>query len=372
MPPDEPKIDQKYIDLIRQWILDGAPENKTGATAFAVKKKPDAPKAVAMKAKFDGPAPMPKKWAKVAARPGNRPVGVKTLATCSRSDLLAIPGNRQVFVLNSKTNAILGILPFEHGDIEVLRFSADGSRLLVAGGTPGRKGRVVLYNVADGKIVGTFGKEFDAVIAAAVHPQLTHIALSASNKRVRVIDTATGKLAYELKTHDEWVLGVDFSSDGKYLVSVDRAGAIVLSLALTGRNVDTIRRHRGAVNAVRFAPDGRTYATVGDDRTLRLFSVKGARQITQRSISSPPTSVAYSPDGKLIAAGCRDGRSLTFRSNGSQITTLASVGDWAYAVAFDQMGTKLFVGDWKGTTSVFELKTRRRTAQLVPTGPRSE
>jgi len=369
MPPDEPPIDRKHIDMIRKWILNGAPESKNDAMAFAAKKKANAPKAVVLKATFDSPAPMPKGWAKIAPSPTVRAVGVKTLAASPRSSLVAIPGQGQVFVFNSADHKQIGILPFEHGDVEVLAFSADGGRLLVAGGIPGKRGRAVLYNVADGKIVGTFGREFDAVIAAAVHPQLTHVALGGSNKRVKVYDTSTGELAYEIKEHNQWVLGIDFSVDGKFLVSVDRAGAIILSEAKTGRNVDVIRRHRGAVHAVKFAPDGRTYATVGADRTLRLFSVKGARQITQRSVGAVPLSVAYSPDGKMIAAGCQDGRPRIYRNNGSPLLTLSSVGDWVYCVAFDKDSLTVFAGDWSGGTSVFALKTRKQVAHLTPSAP---
>jgi DNA-binding beta-propeller fold protein YncE len=369
MPPDEPPIDKKHVDTIRRWILAGAPESKADALTFAAKTKASTQKAVVLQPKFDSPAPMPKGWAKVAPAQVARAVAVRTLAASARSSLVAMPGQGQVFVYNSANRQPIGILPFAHGDVEVLAFSADGGRLLVAGGIPGKRGRVVLYNVADGRIVGTFGKEFDTVIAAAVHPQLTHIALGGSNKEVRVYDTSTGALAYEIEEHNEWVLGVDFSSDGEFLVSGDRAGAIVLSDAKTGKNVDVIRRHRGPVHAVKFAPDGRTYATVGADRTLRLFSVKGARQITQRATGSPTMAVAYSPDGKMIAVGCQDGRPRVYRSNGTPLSTLAAVGDWIYSVAFDRDNKTVFAGDWNGGTSVFDLKTRKRVALLTPSAP---
>lgn len=365
MPLDEPPIDKAKIELIRQWIAAGAPESKTDAAAFAASRSRARPKAAPMQASFDKPAPLPKGWAAVKAARPLRPVGIKTLAGSPRSPLLAVPGLRQVHVVDTAKHQVLGTVPFEYGDVEVLAFSADASRLLVAGGAPGKKGRAVLYDVANGKVVGTYGKEFDSVIAAAVHPQLSHVAIGGSSRRVRVFRTSDGKLDYEIKDHNEWVLGIDFSRDGKYLASVDRMGTIVVTEAKSGRNLHVIRRHRGAVHQVRFAPDGRTFATVGSDRTLRLFDARNGRQIIQRGTGARPLSVAFRPDGKMIACGCDDRRVRLFRSNGAPLATLQKVSDWVYSVAFSSDNKRVYAGDFRGATTVFDIKTRRKVGEVV-------
>ena len=152
MPPQEPKIADEKIQLIRKWILGGAPESKADGQAFAAKKKKaQSRKGVAMVASFDKPAPLPSNWHAIEPTPTLRPVAVTSIATSNRSELVAIPGLRQVFMLDSKTRKTLGVLPFIHGDVEVIRFSADCSQLLVGGGLRGKRGRVSLFNIADGK-----------------------------------------------------------------------------------------------------------------------------------------------------------------------------------------------------------------------------
>ena len=58
-----------------------------------------------------------------------------------------------------------------------------------------------------------------SVLAAAVHPELRSVALSAASKRVAVFDAASGERRYAVEGHDDWVLGVAFSTDGKHLAS---------------------------------------------------------------------------------------------------------------------------------------------------------
>ncbi|MCB9868432.1 MAG: PQQ-binding-like beta-propeller repeat protein [Planctomycetes bacterium] len=358
MPPDEEPIDKALIEKIRMWIAAGAPENKADARASA-KKPRAAPAAAALAPRFDRPAPMPSGWTPLELKRPAQPVGIKCMAASARSPLLALPGLNGVRVVHSATGKSVGVLPFNHGTAEVLAFRSDAAQLLVAGGTPGKVGRAELFDVKTGKLLGTYGKAFDSILAAAVHPRLPRIALGGSGRRVQVYDTASGARAYELRDHNEWILSLAFSDDGAYLASADRAGTVVVTEAQSGRNVHVIRRHSGAVHQLRFTPDSRTLLTVGADGTLRAFDSKSGRERWQRRVSGRPLTVAVSPDGKTLACGSDNRTAQLFRADGRPIATLSGARDWVYSVAFSDDGSRLFAGDWTGTTTVFDVKSRR-------------
>ena len=103
-------------------------------------------------------------------------------------------------------------------------------------------------------------------------------------------------------------------------------------------------------------------ATGGQDDTIRLWNVESGR--ASRVIEAPSSyikSVAYSPNGKLIAAGGGDGRTILWDAvGGTKLRTLGSVTSpdgccGVYSVAFSPDGTMLAVGGASTTITLWEV-----------------
>jgi WD40 repeat protein len=173
-------------------------------------------------------------------------------------------------------------------------------------------------------------------------------------------NTTTGEKLGQVHAHPPYTYKLAFSQDGKVLASSGGFdGAIHLWDVATGAKVSPQGGHQEGITSLSVAADGKTVATVGNDNTLRFWDTATGAEL--RRMRTNGNAVAYSPDGKALAAS----RSYVDRSfpllDAATGATLCqfSIGPMTQilSLSLSSDGTKLVAGGHGKATYLWDTAT---------------
>ncbi|MBP88830.1 MAG: hypothetical protein CMJ64_19310 [Planctomycetaceae bacterium] len=291
MPKDKKPLSQVEIDLIKQWVTEGAVDD----TPEGAKRHFDA----------DNPPIY------------TRPPVVTSIGFSPDGQLLAVAGFHEVLLSKADGSELVARLIGVSERIESVKFSPDGKRLLVTGGLPGRMGEVQVWDVAERKLTLSVPITYDTVYGGDWSPDGKLISLGCSDKTVRAISSETGEQVMYQGAHSDWIRDTAFSHDGSHVVSVARDMTVKLTEVETNRFIDNItsitpKALKGGVNTVVRHPERDEIVVGGADgvpKVYRMFRIT-ARKIGDDSnlirnlnpMKGRVFGIAVSKDGKRIAA----------------------------------------------------------------------
>ena len=157
------------------------------------------------------------------------------------------------------------------------------------------------------------------------------------------------------------VNGLAFSADGKTLATAGADRSVRLWDASTGKPQGAPLKHPEAVAAVAFHPAGRQLATACADGSVRLWETGSDRE--PRALAGHRDAVlalAYSPDGRWLASGSKDVTTMLWSLDGKQPPrTLGGHSNAVAAVAFSPDSRVLLTASVDGTAKLWQVSDGR-------------
>jgi WD40 repeat protein/uncharacterized caspase-like protein len=230
--------------------------------------------------------------------------------------------------------------------IQAIAFSGDGRRL-VSGDLNGElrlwqdDAAGFWHPAASGGVIAGSG----SVTALAFLPEDGRIVAGTQGGTIK-IHSANGQLERSIDAHDLGVLSLSVSPDGR-IVSSGEDRIIKIWQASTGELVRTLEGHAtpGQVVSVAFSPDGGLVASGGEDKTVRIWdSRSGSMKHTfkMEGIDGDQFAVAFAHDGSLVAGGSKSGRVRFWNpETGQYAGQIEQVGGPLRSLAFSPDGRLL-------------------------------
>ena len=215
------------------------------------------------------------------------------------------------------------------------RWSPDGTRLAVLD----PDGALEVWRVEDGEELFSF-QAHDPIPGSLASrlvwsPDGSLLATYANDSLVKLWDTEEWRLVHSLENETNSTINslspIDiavFSPDGRH-IAVAQPSSLRVWDTETGRQLvrwhpfpeSTYRPHFGSITDVAFSPQGRYLASVGLDRTAKVWDVEAGTQLLDIDIFlNYVLTVDWSPDGGQFATAGYDGRAIVWdRATGQEV-----------------------------------------------------
>jgi WD40 repeat protein len=156
--------------------------------------------------------------------------------------------------------------------------------------------------------------------------------------------------------------GVAFAPDGQTLAySANLQGDIALIDTQQWKEVGRLSGHTRNVNCLAVSPDNRFLASIGNDRSLRLWDLRDRRQQAVRErLSDTSWTLAFSPDSTRLAVGIKSSISVFSVPEFAPVTELRWLSKGTKAVKF-LSNRELLAGGGDGSVKMFDLDSQRRS-----------
>ncbi|WP_308406806.1 helix-turn-helix domain-containing protein [Streptomyces sp. AC555_RSS877] len=232
-------------------------------------------------------------------------------------------------------------LPVPVSHLAAVGFSATGRALAARAG---KNGVIEVRDLATGRLQRS--RALGAIDTAVFSPDGTRLVVVGMDGSVRIWHLPTGALHTAHTSHGQSVRAVTFTPDGRTLAVADiraRGEQVTLIDTATGRTQRTINPGTRNPLSLVFSPDGHTMATAGGSNgAVKMWDARTGRLQDSFGVSGAVTSLAFSSDGRTLAASSVRGVQLWDLATSQSRITLPARSH--AAVAFSPDGRTLAIG----------------------------
>ncbi|MDX1941845.1 MAG: WD40 repeat domain-containing protein [Saprospiraceae bacterium] len=190
-----------------------------------------------------------------------------------------------------------------------VKFSPDGNKLMTATwGFHVNYHDLATQNLDWSLDIGNLGY-YTAIQSADISPDGKYVIASGKDSRIRLLDAANGNILLQIdphQGHSQWVNAVRFSPDGKYFASASDDGLLMVWGTESRQRLFTFRGQEGGINGLAWHPDGKRIYTTSSDKTISEWNTEQPGERSFDVCDNGPWQAPITKDGNYMAAACSD------------------------------------------------------------------
>ncbi|UBF27202.1 hypothetical protein K9N68_04345 [Kovacikia minuta CCNUW1] len=213
------------------------------------------------------------------------------------SFLLAINHTEPLQLLNKQTGQREMTLEGSQNIYPIASFSPDSRTIAVAN----RANQAVLWDTSSGRIKMFLAGHKQRINGIAFSSDGNNIATSSDDKTIRLWDVRTGKLQ-QIFSASYPLFEILLTQDGKTLNAADEFGTIYQWNLLKHKLARKIAVSQNKILSVAFSPDGKLVARRAYSNEIGLWSLDTGNSVnTIRKNYKPSHPMIFSPDSQMLA-----------------------------------------------------------------------
>lgn len=251
---------------------------------------------------------------------GPRPdQGVGAFAVDRTGSLAAIGGNRgviQILDINLAKLVAEITLP-EKKAIKALAFSRDGKKIAAAAG-----GRAGVWDIAGGNAVGRAVTHETPIVSVDFSYDGRYLLTAGWDGVARLTDPASGELVVPRMPCNDGIKKATISPDGSIIATVLENASVLFWDAFTGENLPYSLEEDPPFNDFIWNRSGLRPVTISAGGHATIWTIpNGTRRGEVMPHNGSVVSALLNADSKLLATGCVDGKVRIWRTDGGMPLT---------------------------------------------------